>query len=140
MDYMVRASATKGLGTNKYVLNETVASFLEAPVSNPDGVTGIDIHLELDDEVPYDDDLNPVTTQFNAIKAAYFETVRTPFYHYMIWANKYSGGSSSGLSFGLPATSFIVTLDALEGCNGGTDPQKNFNFTHPFVPNLTLHH
>ena len=140
MDYMVRASATNGLGPNQYVLNETVASFLEAPVPNPDGVTGIDIHLDLDDEVPYDDDLNPVTTQFNAIKAVYFETVRTPIYHYMIWANKYSGGSSSGLSFGLPATSFIVTLGAWEGGNGGTDPQKIGTFIHELGHNLGLHH
>jgi len=140
MDYMVRVSAANGLGPNPGVLAEIGASFQAAPVANPDGVDGITIHLELDDEIPYDEDLNPVTSEFNALKASYFEAVRTPIYHYMIWANKYNSGTSSGLSFGIPATSFIVTLGAWEGGNGGTDNQKIGTFIHELGHNLILRH
>jgi hypothetical protein len=46
MDFMVRASATNGLGPNAAVLSMIEAVFAAAPVANPDGRTGIKIHLD----------------------------------------------------------------------------------------------
>lgn len=140
MDYMYRASATFGLAPSQTVLDSIVATFNSAPVSNPDGVAGIKIHLELTNLVPYDDDLNPAYNDFIAIKNAYFNPKRTAVYHYMIWANKYNGGTSSGNSFNIPNIDFIVTLGAWNSGTGGTDYQKIGTFIHELGHNLGLRH
>jgi hypothetical protein len=141
MDYMVRADAANGLGPNQTVLDGIVASFAAAPVSNPDGVDGITIHLDLDQQVPLDQDLNNVYTEFYSLKNTYFSTQRAAIYHYMIWADGYNGGSSSGLSFGIPASDFIVTLGKWGTDNaGGTDEQKIGTFIHELGHNLGLTH
>jgi len=140
MDYMYRDTATYGLAPSQAVLDEIVAVFASAPVSNPDGVDGINIHLDLDNQVAYDNDLNNVYTEFYNLKAANFDPTRTAVYHYMIWADRYSGGTSSGLSFGIPATDFIVTLGGWNSGTGGTDNQKIGTFIHELGHNLNLTH
>lgn len=140
MDYMYRATAAYGLAPNQTVLDGIVATFNSAPISNPDGVTGIKIHLELTNQVPYDDDLNPPYNDFIALKNVYFNPKRTAVYHYMIWANKYNGGTSSGYSFGIPYTDFIVTLGGWNSGAGGTDYQKIGTFIHELGHNLGLTH
>jgi hypothetical protein len=140
MDYMYRADAANGLAPNQNVLNSIVAVFNSAPVSNPDGSTGITIHLELDDLVPYDYTLDPYTTEFNALKSVYFDANRTAVYHYMIWANRYSTSTSSGVSMGIPATDFLVTLGGWNSNAGDTDYQKIGTFIHELGHNLGLTH
>jgi hypothetical protein len=140
MDYMVRASATNGLGPNQAVLDSIVQSFVEAPVPNPDGVDGVALHLETGNEVPLDTDLNPVFTEFAALKSVHFNPIRTSIYHYMIWADKYNGCCSSGFSFGIPHTDFIVTLGAWNGGAGGSDYDKIGTFIHEIGHNLALTH
>lgn len=140
MDYMVREDASNGLGPNQTVLDGIVDVFAKAPRTNPDGTTGIDIHLEMGNEVPYDADLNPRVTEFYALKDTYFDSQKSPVYHYMIWANGYSGSSSSGFSFDIPASDFIVTLGLWNGANGGTDEQKIGTFIHELGHNLGLKH
>lgn len=139
MDYMVRGSATNGLAPSQAVLTAIVAIFNNAPVSNPDGVDGITIHLDLDDQVPLDTDLDPVWTEFWAIKSTYFDTVRTAVYHYMIWADSYWGGTSSGRGF-IPGTDFLVTLGGWHNGAGGTDGDKIGTFIHELGHNLGLLH
>ncbi len=142
MDYMANncggTHTPYGLAPNGTVISAIETVFDNAPVSNPDGTTGINIHLELDDLVTCDSDLNPVWTDFFAIKAANFDPNRTAVYHYMIWANAYSGGTSSGLAQ-LPGTDFIVTLGSWSN-GGGTDPQKIGTFIHELGHNLNLTH
>ena len=140
MDYMYRASAANGLAPNATVMNTIVAAFDAFPMSNPDGVPGVDIHLELDDLVTYDADLNPYLTEFNALKAANFPASRQATHHYMIWANQYNGGLSSGVSMGIPASDFLVTLGGWNSGNGGTDEQKIGTFIHELGHNLNLTH
>ncbi|MBT8212292.1 MAG: hypothetical protein KJN71_04005 [Acidimicrobiia bacterium] len=140
MDYMSRASALNGLGPNQNVIDESVAVFANAPVANPDGSMGITFHLDLDDVVPYDNNLSPVVTEFDAIRNSWFNPLRRPIYHYMLWADRYSGGTSSGLSFGIDAADFIVTLGGWNGNNGGTDNQKIGTFIHELGHNLNLRH
>jgi hypothetical protein len=146
MDYMYRASAAYGLAPNQTVMDQIVAVFAAAPVTNHDGTTGINIHLDLDDQVPYDANLDPYYTEFLALKNAYFDSNRAPVYHYMIWANGYTYNGqmgSSGISFGIPASDFIVTLGLLSDgslANGGTDGQKTGTFVHELGHNLGLTH
>lgn len=140
MDYMVREDASYGLGPNQTVLDGIVEVFANAPRNNPDGSTGIDIHLEMGNEVPYDDDLNPSSVEFYALRDSHFDTKRSPVYHYMIWANGYNGTSSSGVSFGIPASDFIVSMGKWNGGAGATDNQKIGTFIHELGHNLGLKH
>jgi hypothetical protein len=140
MDYMYRASATNGLGPDQAVLDGITSSFNNAPVSNPDGITGIHIHLDLDDQVPYDQNLSPVFTQFFALKSTHFDTNRLATHRYMIWADQYNGGTSSGIADGIPATDFLVTLGSWHSGAGGTDGEKIGTFIHELGHTLGLRH
>ncbi len=144
MDYMVRESASNGLGPNEAVLDAIKYVFAAAVVQNPDGARGINIHLELGNEVPHDNNLHPVLSEFNAIKQAHFSQARAPIFHYMIWADAYTGfnGSttSSGNAFNIPNSDFIVTLGKWNGGNGGTDREKIGTFIHELGHNLGLRH
>lgn len=140
MDYMVKASAANGLAPSIQVLDTIVAVFAQAPVFNPDGKDGINLHLEVGNKVPYDEDLNPLFQEFTAIKAKYFDPKKLPIFHYMIWANQYNGGSSSGYSMQIPGSDFAVTLGTWNEGQGGTDREKIGTFIHELGHNLGLNH
>lgn len=132
MDYMSGRLATTA------ALDRIVQVFASAPVSNPDGSTGITIHLDAGsargtkydlgggNEVPYDADLNPSGTQTTAIKTANFAAARKAVFHYMLWGDSYDGGCSSGQAFAIPNDTFIVTVgpkcnwNATDDINVGT--------------------
>jgi hypothetical protein len=132
-------------------LKRIVAVYNSSPdARNPNAVAGIKIHLDAGSArgtaynlgggnlVAHDNDLNPVTTEFNAIKAANFNANRAKIFHYMVWGHGYGGSSSSGLSFGLPADSFIVTLGLWSG--HGSSDEKVGTFVHELGHNLGLQH
>lgn len=58
----------------------------------------------------------------------------------MIWADGYGGGSSSGVSLGIPHSDFIVTLGLWNGGLGGNDDQKVGTFIHELGHNLGRMH
>ncbi|MFI5691356.1 hypothetical protein ACIA58_05915 [Kribbella sp. NPDC051586] len=145
MDYMSGRLATTA------ALDRIVQVFASAPVSNPDGTTGVKIHLDAGsargatynlgggNEVTYDADLNPSATQTNAIKAANFAAVRKAVFHYMIWADSYDGGCSSGQAFNIPNDTFIVTVGPKCGWNA-TDDTNVGTFVHELGHNIGLKH
>ena len=113
MDFMVRGSATRGLGPSSAVIAAIQKEFASAPMSNPDGSTGISLHLQLGNEVPHDSDLDPYIDEFQSLKNANFDRRRLPIFHYMIWADGYTirfGGqiikTSSGVSMDIPPFRF----------------------------------
>jgi hypothetical protein len=57
----------------------------------------------------------------------------------MIWANGYGGGSSSGISRGINASQFIVSL-GLWNAEGGTHAERVGTFIHELGHNLNLTH
>jgi hypothetical protein len=140
MDYMERDSAAKGLAPSPEVIRRIVQAFASAPVANPDGTTGVTLHLELRNKVAYDDDLNPYTTEFAALKRLNFDTKRAPVFHYMIWANAHGGGTSSGVSMDIPSSDFMVTLGRWNGENGGDNDEKVGTFIHELGHNFGLKH
>lgn len=148
MDYMERASAANGLAPNQNVINQITAIFANAPVSNPDGVDGINIHLELDDLVPYDESFaweGGDLSEFIALKDTYYDTHNQKIYHYMIWANRYNNHNTEtpvtiGVSSRVPGEFFFVSLGHFNGGDGGTDTQKVAAFVHELGHNLGFGH
>ncbi|NNB85144.1 hypothetical protein HI113_05445 [Corallococcus exiguus] len=123
-------------------LDRVTTSFANAPVSNPNGTTGIALHLVLDSQIAAadaDTDLTPVWTDFDVIKAKYFKSRRAPFFHYALFANTYSGGTSSGISRGIPAHDFVVTLGGWPVA-GGTELQQAGTLMHELGHNIGLRH
>ncbi|RKG93666.1 hypothetical protein [Corallococcus terminator] len=135
-DYYANRKPTQG------ALDRVIAAFATAPVPNPDGSTGITLHLALDQQIATADadaDLNPVWTDFDRIKTKYFAANRAPFFHYMVFANTYSGGTSSGISRGIPAHDFLVTLGGWS-TPGGTELQQAGTIMHELGHNIGLRH
>ena len=135
-DYYANRKPTQG------ALDRVITAFAIAPVSNPDGSTGITLHLVLDQQIAAADadaDLNPIWTDFDVIKAKYFAANRAPYFHYMLFANTYSGGTSSGISRGIPAHDFVVTLGGWS-TPGGTEMQQAGTLMHELGHNIGLRH
>lgn len=128
---------------------------------------GIHLHLLVDDEVPFTEDIafdcspcGPDTSDFDAVKSAYFGTIgdrassnsvarldaRRFVYHYAIYGNKlFQGGSSSGKAE-LPGNDLIVTLGDSSWRTGffhnGPPTVRNEagTFMHELGHNLNLMH
>jgi hypothetical protein len=86
-----------------------------------------------------DADLNPVWPDFDVIKGKYFSANRAPYFHYMVFANSYDGGTSSGISRGIPAHDFLVTLGGW-ATPGGTELQQAGTLMHELGHNVGLRH
>lgn len=147
MDYMVdRTNRARpfSFAPSAEVIRRIKEVFAAAPVANPSEwnptkAPGINLHLLLDGEVPYDDDLAPYIAEFAALKSAHFDRARLPAFHYMIWADNYESSGSSGVSMNIPHSDFIVSLGAFAP-RGGTDNQKVGTFIHELGHNLGLRH
>ncbi|HEY3559964.1 MAG TPA: hypothetical protein VGL05_20990 [Kribbella sp.] len=150
-DLFVEMDHMAGRLASTAALDRIVQVFASAPVSNPDGTSGITIHLDAGsaggtkydlgggNEVAYDADLNPSATQTNAIKAANFASARKAVFHYMLWGDSYDGGCSSGQAFNIPNDTFIVTVGPK--CNwNATDDTNVGTFVHELGHNLGLQH
>lgn len=148
MDYMVKNEGQvdeKSFAPSQTVIDNIKAVFANAPVTNPDGKTGIAIHPILKNKVPYkaslgvkNDDAS-VWTDFDALKNASFNAAYVRSYRYMIWANDYQDSGSSGLARNIPATDFIVSLGTFTP-SGGTDWEKLGTFIHELGHCLGLRH
>ncbi|MCM6776393.1 M66 family metalloprotease [Nocardia sp. CDC159] len=145
MDYM------NGRLPSGPALDRIVDVFAAAPVANPDGRQGIAIHLDAGNargakynlgggnQVPYDNNLSPVDTEVDRIKGSNFNRNRSRIFHYMIWADSYNNGCSSGISLGIPADTFVVSLGPKCGWNAGDDHNVG-TFIHELGHNLGLRH
>jgi hypothetical protein len=141
-DLFIEADYYPGLQPAAAGIDTVVASFANAPVSNPDGTAGIALHVDLNQQIAVadaDSDLSPVWTDFDVIKAKYFPARRTKFFHYALFANQYDGGGSSGISRGIPAHDFVVTLGTWS-TPGGTVLQQSGTLMHEFGHNIGLRH
>jgi hypothetical protein len=142
-------------------LAHLVAAFANAPVTNPDNRQGINLHIQVDEQIPHQDllDLNGL----QSIKNTNFGTAseradpnhisilnsKRLVYHYALFAHDqaspYSG--SSGRSNGIPSMEFMVTLGALgwgvdqsTGHTVGSIDQQEGTIMHELGHNLNLHH
>lgn len=108
-----------------------VGAFRNAPVSNIDGVHGIDLHVDFGSDtpmnsaenwgsysrsnrLPHDDDIN--WDDFYALKRTNLDPARQAIFHYAIFAHFLEGTVCvTGASRGRPAMDFIVTLGGWGG-------------------------
>ncbi|MEM9256508.1 MAG: hypothetical protein AAGA91_13760 [Pseudomonadota bacterium] len=141
-DLFVEVDYYPGLRPNDAALQTVVESFSAAPVMNPSGEPGINLVVDLSDELApadADPDLSPVWAEFDTIKNNYFPPRRQPIFHYSLFANQYDGSGFSGLSRGAPAQDFLVTLGTFS-TPGGTIPQQAGTFMHELGHNIGLLH
>lgn len=127
-------------------LDMVVEAFADADVSNPNGEDGIMLHLVLDDPIASGDqvadlgDLSGTTwAAFDTIKNKYFDNAGSGAFRYALFADQYNGGTSSGLSRGIPGTDFVVTLGQWT-TPGGTVLEQAGTLMHEFGHNLGLGH
>jgi len=134
------------------VLNRVIDTFARAPVGNPDGTQGVTIHLDVGglgggNALMHQNDLGGTSwfgaynwDAFDAIKRDNFARARQRIFHYMIFAHNLGGlGGTSGISRGIPASDFIVSLGSWT--NGvGSDDEQTGTFIHELGHNLGLRH
>lgn len=138
-DVFVEVDYYPNLRPSQASLDKVTTAFANAPVNNPDGTTGITLHLVVDQEIAAADadaNLSPVWTDFDVIKAKYFAAARAPYFHYTVIAKQYDGGFSSGISRGTPAQDFVITVASFNG----TEQQLAGTLMHELGHNLGLRH
>ncbi len=150
-DLFVETDHMAGRLPSRAVFDRIVASFADAPVTNPDGSTGITLHLDAGpaiggrydlgggNRVPCDARLRPVAAETNAIRAKHLRPARAAVFHYALWADSYDRGFSSGKSLGIPGDTFVVTLGRSCGFEESADEQVG-TFLHELGHNLGLLH
>jgi hypothetical protein len=170
IDYMVLG----GVGGHTHkptaaALQTLIDAFNAAPVDNPDGTTGIHIHIDAgsdtimdpvtnatwgsqseSDALTHDNALgtffangNYNWSEFDTIKGAgvpgNFDVRRADVFHYCIFAHNLSATSISGISRGIPASDLIVSLGSWTSSTGTTNEQAG-TLMHELGHNLGLFH
>jgi len=164
VDWMA-PSAGRHFEPDPRALRTVIDSFAAAPVSNPDGRTGIELHLDLGPTsimkyvtggsqpwgalsragaVPYSsmvDTADPSTIPTLAaalapLQAAHFTPAhRRPVFHYVLYCDKISIAKAGGVSLGFPAADFLIAHSNL-----ATPIAEAGSFMHELGHNLGLHH
>jgi len=141
--------ATCNQKPSQAAIDAAIASFAVAPVSNPDGSTGISLHVDYGQGGSFTggnslvcSDVITWPSGFQTIKSANFNPARQAIFHYNIWGIQYSAGSGVTTSSGiaeLPGDDFLVSLGAFPGGNG-TQAQQAGTFMHEMGHNFGFLH
>jgi hypothetical protein len=148
------------------VIPSVVEAFRRAPVCNPDGIDGIRLHVQLDEQIPHQDSI-PLTVNgirtwngFYDLKDQYFGTAlerldgnkdplllaKNNIYHYVMYAHTFDNRGNSGVSNGIPGMDFIVSLgkfaatDPITRHITGTSVEQAGTLMHELGHNLNLRH
>lgn len=78
-------------------------------------------------------------TDFDTIKQANFSVLRRDVFHYVIFGHQMGAATNSGISRGVPASDFLVTLGAFPNHVGTVDQQAG-TLMHELGHNLGLCH
>jgi len=142
-----------------------VQAFANASVNNPDGIAGINLHVDISNSIPHQNALNipglcfsggPGIGNFDTVKAdpANFgpNNPRRFAYRYSLWTHQQVSTSTSSGCGELPGNDFQVALggwnvgqgdmdgDGLPDANVGTVQQQAGTLMHEFGHNLSLQH
>ena len=148
IDYMVDPTSGHSHKPNPAAIALIQQSFANAPVTNPDGVNGIALHVSIGDAVPEVSVLGAATptgdydwTAFTAIEKIHFPIELSLVEHYCLFAHQYEAASnfSSGVARGIPSSDFLVTLGGAPDHVGSPSEQAG-TFMHELGHNLGLRH
>ncbi|MBN9418410.1 hypothetical protein ABS71_13525 [bacterium SCN 62-11] len=162
VDYMVGSDHTHQPKTES--LKQIVDCFAFAPVSNPDGRYGINIHIDAGPdtimsgtktwdslsrakELPHVDFFGAVTSQgwpdfasVDQVKATNLPPERLGVFRYCLYIHQITGqGGTSGYARNIPSDDFIVSLGAWSA-KEGTVVQQSGTFVHELGHTLGLRH
>lgn len=119
-DLFVELDWMPGLLPSTAELDTIRTTFAGMPVNNPDGSTGIRIHLDAGsargsaynlgggNEIPYTNNLSGVT-EVTSIRALHSDVARANVFHYAVFGDTYGSGSSSGEAY-INGLDLLVTL------------------------------
>jgi hypothetical protein len=152
---------------NATSLTDVVAAFANSPVGNPDGTTGVRLHILVDEQavahntnLAFEPCTGPAgvgTPDFDAVKAASFGTAaeradpnavnilsaKRSSFRYSLYAHNLLGlGSTSGCSE-LPGNDFVISLGGwavVSGHGQGNTDQQEGTFMHELGHTLNLRH
>lgn len=131
-------------------VNRFIAAFANAPTTNPDGSTGIDMIVDYGQGPPFfnqgrlvGDTIAPIGsinggvngTEFNDIKANNFSASREGYFHYALHNHNYNTNSSSSGQAELPGDDLIVSLQCFDSTNNTSNTMM-----HELGHNLDLRH
>lgn len=125
------------------VIQRAIQMFANAPVANPDGSSGISLHVELSNAIPEIQRLGSSFgssgydwSAFDDLKQVHFHPSKRPIWHYVIFGHNYGNTTSSGISRGIPGSDLLVTL----GSFGETADEQTGTLVHELGHNLGLTH
>ncbi len=148
-------------------MNNVVQAFLNAPILNPDGTTGVRLHLQIDEQLPHTDRiaLVPCTpapaagdADFDTLKAAFFGratergnprtlNAKANAFNYTVFAHNQSGtGNRSSGCAEVPGNDSLITLGSFGGSVSGhtggvgTTAQQAGTAMHEWGHNRGLRH
>ncbi|KAA2282090.1 hypothetical protein [Candidatus Nitrosocosmicus sp. SS] len=158
-DIFVEVDFMENHRPNQAALDEVITSFANSPSVNPDGNNGINLHINIDEQLPHEDNMNSDdlyeykglhlgnvveradANRDNVINAREIAT------HYAIFGHTQPYSTSSGESPNMPGKEFMVTLgaskwgsDPATGHNVGSIDQQSGTFMHELGHNLGLDH
>jgi hypothetical protein len=151
LDYMQNHKPRTG------VVDAVVAAFKAAPVSNPNGTSGINLHVFVNEQIPHTTSIT-MWSGFDSLKDTWFGSdnsersniprmqAKDNTYHYVLFIHQYNAGSSSGLSE-IPGDDLVVSLgatgfgkDPVTGHTVGSVDQQEGTLMHELGHNLNLRH
>lgn len=121
------------------VLDEVVKAFARAPVTNPDGTKGVNLHFRNLGPVAHDEDLNPVWRDFDRLMDPLLTAAERRVYRRMLNGHAYENGGSSGIARDIPASDFTETLGRFPS-NPGTLEERAGTIMHELGHTLGLMH
>jgi Tol biopolymer transport system component len=168
-DIFLELDVMAGHAFSQTAIDNVITAFANAPVSNPDASTGINLHVDngpgsvmapsaatwgaLSDQdvLAHDLVLGSYLTgrdydwsDFDAIKAANFSPDREPAFHYVVSGHRYGSATeaSGGISRGIEASDLLLTLGTASepGEGSGTPQLQAAILMHELGHNLGLRH
>lgn len=139
-------------------------AFANAPVDNPNGTTGITLHIDNGpdsemhngaswgdlsraNEIPHDGIFGEYSntegydwTEFAEKKSANFDRPRRSAFHYVLSVHRINSKGTGGISRGFFVNDFVLSLGGWSDNNVGTVLQQSSTFMHELGHNLDLRH
>lgn len=156
IDWMERARTCRILGIwscvdersfapNRQAVRDVVRAFAESPYENPDGSTGITLHVHHGAPVAWHEGVLTARdggydwTVFEELKQAHLDPMLRDVTHWALYADRAAKGVDiSGISRGIPAADFMVTSGPW--ASGFSQTEERGTLMHELGHNLGLMH